>query len=477
MSWLVSSIANTLRLDDDDDDFDPKTTNSAAASAASSTTTTAEKDDDENRQINSRQMDSSSSSPPDQPAPRRSVKEDLSELSQTLTRQLWGVASFLAPPPQISDRDRQSDDSDANPGDPAGISGIRSDLSEIGGKFRTGISKLSSNKAVSEFTKIASNFLQFGVEDLTVEDYAKRGVVGITEEVVAFARDVALHPETWLDFPLPDVEDDEEDFDLSDAQQEHALAVEHLVPELAALRSEICLGYMSEAAFWKIYFVLVHPRLSKHDALILSTPEIVKARAMLSQELRNCGNSMPYESRGTNASVDPTPLSHEEHLSVPMIDESESVPVEISAVEPASSVATDLEMDKHPVTCTEIPVVDKTIIEEVSTKRTNVEEVSTKQTNNEGVSAKQKNNEDVSTEQTNIAEVSTKQANTEAVSSNQTNVQKPTAYTSKIADQKDEDDADDWFKEEHTEAGSFKGNSYPLENDEDITFSDLEEDD
>jgi len=64
------------------------------------------------------------------------------------------------------------------------------------------------------------------------------------------------------------------DFDLSDAQQEHALAVEHLVPELAALRSEICLGYMSEASFWKIYFVLVHPRLSKHDALILSTPEV-----------------------------------------------------------------------------------------------------------------------------------------------------------------------------------------------------------
>ncbi|KAL6992598.1 hypothetical protein U1Q18_010709 [Sarracenia purpurea var. burkii] len=37
----------------------------------------------------------------------RSVKEDLSELTQTLIRQFWGVASFLAPPPyprsQISD--------------------------------------------------------------------------------------------------------------------------------------------------------------------------------------------------------------------------------------------------------------------------------------------------------------------------------------------------------------------------------------
>jgi len=64
------------------------------------------------------------------------------------------------------------------------------------------------------------------------------------------------------------------DFDLSDAQQEHALAVEHLAPSLAALRMELCPGYMSDGNFWKIYFVLVHPRLSKSDADILSTPQV-----------------------------------------------------------------------------------------------------------------------------------------------------------------------------------------------------------
>ncbi|KAF3969193.1 hypothetical protein CMV_006980 [Castanea mollissima] len=30
---------------------------------------------------------------------------------------------------------------------------------------------------------------------------------------------------------------------------------------------------MSEACFWKIYFVLLHPRLNKHDAEVLSTPQ------------------------------------------------------------------------------------------------------------------------------------------------------------------------------------------------------------
>lgn len=65
------------------------------------------------------------------------------------------------------------------------------------------------------------------------------------------------------------------DFDMSDAQQEHALAVEQLAPRLAALRIELCPGYMSESCFWKIYFVLLHPRLDKQDAELLSTPQVL----------------------------------------------------------------------------------------------------------------------------------------------------------------------------------------------------------
>lgn len=33
--------------------------------------------------------------------------------------------------------------------------------------------------------------------------------VAVTDEVLAFARNIAMHPETWLDFPL----DPEEDLD------------------------------------------------------------------------------------------------------------------------------------------------------------------------------------------------------------------------------------------------------------------------
>ncbi|KAF5811054.1 hypothetical protein HanXRQr2_Chr04g0176961 [Helianthus annuus] len=91
--------------------------------------------------------DSSSSSPS---SPTRGVKEDLSEIPKTLTRQLWGVASFLAPPPPSVPINHQSDPSDLEDAAPEGILGIRRDFAEIGGRFRSGISKLSNNIDVSE---------------------------------------------------------------------------------------------------------------------------------------------------------------------------------------------------------------------------------------------------------------------------------------------------------------------------------------
>lgn len=187
MSWLARSIANTLNFDGDDggDAENPESKHSGDS----------ESDEEE------------VSSPT---TPSRGVKEDLSELSKTLTRQFWGVASFLAPPPQSEEKpDSDLADSEQDP-----MLRVREDFAEIGGKFRSGISRLSNNINVSEITKLASNFLQLDSD----EERERRGgagsfgegAVGVTEEVVAFARDVAMHPETWLDFPLP--QDDEEDF-------------------------------------------------------------------------------------------------------------------------------------------------------------------------------------------------------------------------------------------------------------------------
>lgn len=190
MSWLAKSIANSLKLDDDEDDYNNPNASTPIQNPNSNAA-----------DPNSPQPGSPSSDP------RGGVKGDLSELTKTLSRQFWGVASFLAPPPNAAAPKpaEQGEPSDPELSEEDVIAGIRSDFAEIGGKFKSGISKLSSNMAVSEFTKIASNLLQFGSEE---EAEAAGLALGVTPEVLAFVRNVSMHPETWLDFPLSDDDED-----------------------------------------------------------------------------------------------------------------------------------------------------------------------------------------------------------------------------------------------------------------------------
>ncbi|GKV20044.1 hypothetical protein SLEP1_g30219 [Rubroshorea leprosula] len=267
MSWLARSIANSLRLDDDESD-------SAAADDDVATHTLPSSPPREEIQI---QEAGSTLLSPEQEAElhSRGVKEDLTEIKQTLTRQLWGVANFLAPPPMEPDHqmnDRLSSDLNGShhSGDKeesvAAGGGIRGDFADVGEKL----------------SKMASDYLPFGSreneeeneeEEEEEEENEEFCAVGITNEVLTFASNIAHHPETWLDFPL-DPDEDLDDFIMSDAQREHALIIEHLSPRLAALRIELCPCHMSESYFWKVYFVLLHSRLNKEDAEILSTPQV-----------------------------------------------------------------------------------------------------------------------------------------------------------------------------------------------------------
>jgi hypothetical protein len=239
------------------------------------------------------------------------VKEDLSQLKNALKKQLWGVASFIAPPPQISTEkslDNDQDEIQEMDGTRNESDGIRTDLSQLSGQVRSGFSRFSTalqslttdevvdevedssspalnfpasfSSGITEISKLASSFLPLNSGRMKAEGEAR--VVGLTDEVRIFAASISQHPGTWLDFPLDD--GDDEDFDMSDVQQEHALAVERLTPNLASLRLELCPDYMSDGQFWKIYFVLLHPQLSKEDALLLTTPQILEARALLSEE-------------------------------------------------------------------------------------------------------------------------------------------------------------------------------------------------
>lgn len=421
MSWFARSIASTLRLEDDDDDRDDAVSSNHDHSTGKPTTEKQQKDEDDSLPV----------------SPSRGVKDDFSELTKTLTRQFWGVASFLAPPSQsepdkslLDPTSEPARDSDDEESDSAGIAGLRSDIAEIGGRFKSGISKLSKNIPVSEITKMASNLLQLGPEEEEDKRFdSGRGAVGVTEEVVAFVRDIAMHPETWLDFPLFEDEDDEVDFDLSDAQQEHALAVERLAPRLAALRIELCPGYMSEARFWEIYFVLLHPRLNKQDAELLSTPQVFNARASLSQELQK--RTKPIEGdwskEETFKSTDGGGSQHEEMLTVPSAPLSADAVQDMSSVDVSSlSVVGGSGTDVHPV-ISENQTVDRLVAEEGPITLSKDEKLQS-------------------------------------------------ASATKL-EESDEEDADDWLKEENTEITGTSKTTMSFEDDEDVSFSDLEEDD
>uniref|UniRef100_A0ACD5VLV3 Uncharacterized protein n=1 Tax=Avena sativa TaxID=4498 RepID=A0ACD5VLV3_AVESA len=403
MSWFARSIAATLSSapsDDDDDDH------SGSNSGDKSPDHAADADVEEDEQ-------------PDTPS--RGVKGDISELTESLTRRFWGVATFLAPPPAEADAaETAAEDGAQSPR----VAGIRSDLAEIGGRVRSGISMLSNANAVAEISKIASSFLPFVPEE---EEEDEVEAVGVTEEVVVFVRHISTHPETWRDFPLFVDDRHADDFELSDTQYEHALAIERIVPSLSYLRTELCSTNMSEACFWKIYFVLLHSKLNKQDAELLSTTQILEAREELLQSsprMKKLGSEGP----GGSSENKDTPCTEDREFSPSSIQYKSGVSEAISFQEPTPDPLPGVEAIKHPISTNEPEIVEKSVIEE------------------------------------------------ELVVKNETNnipAEKPNIYTPEDDEDKE---VEEWL-EDMDHVSSKTGNITSVGNDEDVSFSDLEDDD
>ncbi|CAN4103539.1 unnamed protein product [Withania somnifera] len=228
------------------------------------------------------------------------IKEDLSVISQTFSHHLRGVAAFLAPtsPATLSEQESSSEK----------FGGIKSDLVEIGDSFKSSFSLFSSNKAVSEISKLASNFLQLGDEvndrengeneddgddgdDDDDEEEEEEEIVAVTDDVVDFVSTISQRPQLWTDFPLPLPND----FSMSDSQKEHVASIVQFVPGLESLRQKVC-HELSDGKFWMIYFVLLLPRLNGNDLEMLSTPEIVEVRETLLQQLQSKKDPQPEAS-------------------------------------------------------------------------------------------------------------------------------------------------------------------------------------
>ncbi|CAN6346222.1 unnamed protein product [Urochloa humidicola] len=420
MSWLARSIAATLSSPrgepDPDADSDADEPESEPASAGSRAGPAGEEE-------------------PEQPGtPSRGVKDDISELTETLTRRLWGVASFLAPPPEASTpragaaAPAEGEEEEAGDGDgeeaaalSPRIAGIRSDLAEIGGRVRSGFSMLQNNVAVAEISKISSSLLPFG------QGNADEGepVPGVTEEVVVFVRHISTRPETWLDFPLFISERYADDFELSDAQYVHALSIEHLIPGLSDLKVQICSTDMTEACFWKIYFVLLHSKLNQQDAELLSTPQILEAREQLLQSLQ-AQNKWGSNFSGESSENVPSAPAEEKVIQPSSIQDSAGTSEISSFEEPTSDITPETESEKFQISTTEVEIVDKSVIEE---------------------------------------ELAVK------------NESRTPPVQSKLRFETDEDEVDEWPDDDPAEElGAAGNNRSSLGREEDVSFSDLEDD-
>ncbi|KAL8488395.1 hypothetical protein ACS0TY_024609 [Phlomoides rotata] len=253
-------------------------------------------------------------------SPSSGAKDDLSAVFR-------GVAAFLAPPQPSSSLET--------------IEGIKNDLAEIQGSFRSGLSLISS--------KLTSNLMQLQNQFNDGDEYEEvdeEEALGLSEEVLDFVLKISRRPELWTDFPLslPD------DFDMSDSQREHAANIDHLVPEFETLRQKIC-SQMSERKFWLIYFILLLPRLDEEDMKFLSTPQVAEARETLLKKLQNKNNEDQETSENSDSSDSNN--SNEENSKGPSQHKDESaetvnVTKQMEIVDETDSGHQSKEVDTHP---------------------------------------------------------------------------------------------------------------------------------
>lgn len=189
-SWFARSLANSLRLDDDDD-------GDIQNDIVTESPTTSPRNNDYQQQQDNNAIESEEEN--DETLQGRGVKEDLDEIKQTLTRQFWGMASFLAPPPSSTisqdehEQQRQVDDDI--------ISNQNSEMEQ--GVFRRDDPEPNSNTFGSDS------------EGEHEREFDIQCAVGITEEVLTFAMNIAMHPETWLDFPIDEEDDNDGNHSIS----------------------------------------------------------------------------------------------------------------------------------------------------------------------------------------------------------------------------------------------------------------------
>eukprot|EP00271_Cylindrocystis_brebissonii_P014313 TRINITY_DN3562_c0_g4_i1.p1 TRINITY_DN3562_c0_g4~~TRINITY_DN3562_c0_g4_i1.p1 ORF type:complete len:881 (-),score=235.00 TRINITY_DN3562_c0_g4_i1:35-2677(-) len=212
------------------------------------------------------------------------------------------------------DDERRGEDNEVDENDTL-LRAAREDIHAITDSLASGFSGIS---------RFASNFMPFqaGGEKGGEGDEGSDGsegdgwegandddseAIGVNATVISFVANLASHPETWLDFPLP-AEETCEGFVLSEVQEEHVEAVEYAVPNLAGLRLELTPMHMGEGRFWTIYFILMHSKFSREEAQHLISQQVVESRNKVLERLQERAAAAAAASAGSEGK-DPEPLT------------------------------------------------------------------------------------------------------------------------------------------------------------------------
>jgi len=273
---------------------------------------------------------------------------------------------------------------------------------------------------------------------------------------------------------------------MTDAQQDHALAVESVAPELADLRIELCPSHMSEGCFWKIYFVLLHPKLTKEDAEILSTPQILEARNKLSHDLQyqtklqsSNGDTVPAPFstvdgalaspvevldalKGQDGSVMATSFSNIDY-GIPQPTNQEFQSTDATSV--AGAVSSDNISSSVPVQL--VPIMKDDTVVSKSTMEESTRDLSTEDAAEEEQSVQM--SEIALVDNSPPKDDQQKQPLADISKQSRVDIQK--GYHD---ENEDEDDGDEWLEEE---TGGPGNTTIPIADDVDVSFSDLEDDD
>ncbi|EFA81561.1 hypothetical protein PPL_05550 [Heterostelium album PN500] len=146
----------------------------------------------------------------------------------------------------------------------------------------TNNSNKNSDEEITSESYLVMNFFRklLDIPEVKPDDAREREELGITDELIAFVKNISKYPESFKDFPLQTLSNNTQ-FRLSSLQTRHVNKIITIVEPLNELRFKLCPLHMKDDVFWRIYFI----HISKVTTQVFDTDDIHKKPSSSLDEL------------------------------------------------------------------------------------------------------------------------------------------------------------------------------------------------